>query len=104
MNILTLGWFSLKTEVDRGNSEIRVLYHTEMQREDGHPDFAYTQMRFMELDLEEKERNELIRQALDRMNQHFKQKKPKSFLKKKLKRLSTRNCRIICSICRASSI
>ena len=54
------------------NPEVRALYYTEMQREDGHPDFAYTRMKFMELDFEEKERNTLISQALDEMNDYYK--------------------------------
>jgi hypothetical protein len=51
--------------------EVRALHYTEMQREDGHPDFAYSQIKFLELDIEEKNRNELIRQALDRMNHYY---------------------------------
>jgi len=59
------------------NPEVRTLYYTEMQREDGHPDFAYTQMKLLELDLEEKERTDLIRQALDKRDEHPARKKQK---------------------------
>jgi hypothetical protein len=51
--------------------EIRVMLDSEWNREDGHPDFAYTQIKFLELDIEEKNRNELIKQALDRMNRYY---------------------------------
>ena len=44
--------------------EIRVLYDTENQKKDGHPDFEYSRRRFRELDIEEKRQNELIKQAL----------------------------------------
>jgi hypothetical protein len=53
--------------------EARALYYTEMKREDGHPDFAYTKMRLWELHIEEKNRNELIKQALDKMNSYYRQ-------------------------------
>ena len=72
------------------NPEVKALYNTEIQREDGHPDFAYTKMKFIELNIEKKERNKLTRQALDKMNKQFKHKNPTSFLKKKLKRLRHR--------------
>ena len=51
--------------------EIRVLYYTEMNRENGHPDFEYSRRKFRQLDIEEKRRNELIKQALDRMNHYY---------------------------------
>jgi hypothetical protein len=51
--------------------EIRVLYDTEMQKENGHPDFEYSRRRFRELDIEERRQNELIKQALDRMNHYY---------------------------------
>lgn len=51
--------------------ETRALYYTEMQRENGHPDFEYTRRKFTELDIEEKRRNELIKKALDRMNHYY---------------------------------
>lgn len=59
--------------------EIRGLYYTEMQRQDGHPDFEYSRRKFVELDIEEQRRSELIKEAFDRMNAHYKGKpKPKS--------------------------
>jgi len=51
--------------------EIRVLYYTEMNRENGHPDFEYSREKFRQLDIEEKRRNDLIKQALDRMNHYY---------------------------------
>jgi len=51
--------------------EVRTLYYTEWKRQDGHPDFAYSQIKLLELDIEEKNRSELIRQALDRMNHYY---------------------------------
>lgn len=54
--------------------EIRVLYYTEMQREDGHPDFEYSRRKFTELDIAEKERSQLIDDALNGMNAYFKTK------------------------------
>jgi len=51
--------------------EIRALYYTEVQHEGGHPDFEYSRRKFRELDIEEKRRNELIEQALDRMNHYY---------------------------------
>jgi hypothetical protein len=53
--------------------EIRVLYHAEIEGKEGkgHPDFEYSQRKFRELDIEEKRQNELIKQALDRMNHYY---------------------------------
>jgi hypothetical protein len=54
--------------------EIRVLYFTEIKekkQKEGHPDFEYSRRKFRELDIEEKRRNELIKQALDRMNHYY---------------------------------
>ena len=51
--------------------EIRALYYTEAQHEGGHPDFEYSRRKFRELDIEEERRNELIKQALDRMNHYY---------------------------------
>jgi hypothetical protein len=49
------------------------LYYTEIEGKEGkgHPDFDYSRRRFRELDIEEKRRNELIKQALDRMNHYY---------------------------------
>lgn len=54
--------------------EIEALYYREYRRTDGHPDFAYSQLKFEELDIEKQTRNELIKQALDRMNAHYKKR------------------------------
>lgn len=51
--------------------EIRVLYYTEVEGKEGHPDFEYSRRKFRELEIEEKRRNELIKQALDRMNHYY---------------------------------
>lgn len=51
--------------------EIRVMLDSEWNREDGHPDFAYSRKKFEEIEMEEKKRNELIKQALDRMNRYY---------------------------------
>ena len=48
-------------------AEVEALYEQERKRQDGHPDFGYSQMKFLELDIEEKTQNELIKQAMDRM-------------------------------------
>jgi hypothetical protein len=53
------------------SSEVRALYYTEMQYSDGHPDFEYSRRKLRQLDIEEKKRNELIKQALDRMNHYY---------------------------------
>jgi hypothetical protein len=50
------------------------LYYAEKERiegKEGHPDFEYSRRKFRELDIEEKRRNELIKQALDRMNHYY---------------------------------
>jgi hypothetical protein len=54
--------------------EIEMLLNTEIHREDGHPDFEYSRRKFDELDIAEKERSELIAEAFDGMNAHFKGK------------------------------
>jgi hypothetical protein len=51
--------------------ELRVMFDGERNRENGHPDFEYSRKRLEELDIEEKKRNELIKQALDRMNHYY---------------------------------
>lgn len=44
-----------------------MLFYTEYQRKGGHPDFVYWRRKFEALDIEEKTRNELVKQAIDRM-------------------------------------
>jgi len=59
-------------DLKRGDSpEVKALYHKEMQREDGHPDFEYSRRKFAELDIEEKRRSELMEEALNRMNARY---------------------------------
>ncbi len=52
----------------KGSPEIKALFYTEYKREGGHPDFVYWRTKFESLDLEEKTRNELIKQSMDRIN------------------------------------
>lgn len=51
----------------QGRPEIKALFYTEYRREGGHPDFVYWRKTFGALDIEEKRRDELIKQAIDRM-------------------------------------
>jgi hypothetical protein len=51
----------------QGNPEIKLLFYTEYRREGGHPDFVYLRRTVEALDVEEKARNELIKQAMNRM-------------------------------------
>jgi ribosomal protein L17 len=51
----------------QGDREIKLMFYTEYQREEGHPDFVYWRKKVEALAIEEKTRNELIRQAIDRM-------------------------------------
>jgi len=51
----------------QGNPEIKLLFHTEYRREGGHPDFVYWRRKVEALAIEETTRNELIKQAIDRM-------------------------------------
>jgi hypothetical protein len=53
------------------SSEVRALYYTEMQYRDGHPDFEYSRRKLGQLDIEKKKLNELIKQALDKMNHYY---------------------------------
>ena len=51
----------------QGSPEIKAFFYTEYKREGGHPDFVYWRKTFEALDIEEKKRDELIRQTIDRM-------------------------------------
>lgn len=53
--------------------EVRALYYTEVEGKEGkgHPDFEYSRRKFSELKIEERRRNELIKEALDRMNHYY---------------------------------
>lgn len=53
----------------QGNPEIKLLFHTQYRREDGHPDFIYLRKTVEALEIEEKTRNELIKLAIDRMEE-----------------------------------
>jgi hypothetical protein len=52
----------------QGDPEVKALFFSEYRRNDGHSDFVYLRKTIEALDLEEKTRNELIKQAMDRMN------------------------------------
>lgn len=54
--------------------DVEALYYTEHRRKDGHPDANYSALKFKEMDIEEQGMNELIKQALNRMNQHYRRK------------------------------
>lgn len=70
--------------------EIRALYYTEVEgKEEGHPDFVYSRIKLMELDMEEKLRNELIKEALDRMNGYYHRILPESVREKRTKKAMT---------------
>jgi hypothetical protein len=69
--------------------EIRALYYTEVEGKEGHPDFVYSRIKLMELDMEEKRRNELIKEALDRMNGYYHRILPKSVREKRTKKAMT---------------
>jgi hypothetical protein len=53
--------------------EIRALYYSEIRGKEGngHPDFEYSRRKLIELKMGEKRLNELIKQALDRMNHYY---------------------------------
>jgi hypothetical protein len=55
--------------------EIRALYYSEIKGKEGkgHPDFEYSRRKLIELEMAEKRLNELIKQALDRMNHYYDQ-------------------------------
>ena len=50
---------------------LQTVIEEDWDREDGHPDFVYSHKRFEELDIEEKLRSRLIKQALDGMNRQY---------------------------------
>jgi hypothetical protein len=49
------------------NPEIKLRYHMEYRLEEGHPDLVYWRRTVEAFEIEEKKRNELIKQAMDRM-------------------------------------
>ena len=51
----------------QGDPEVKALFFSEYRRNDGHADFVYLRKTIEALELEEKTRNELIRQAMNRM-------------------------------------
>jgi hypothetical protein len=52
-----------------GDPRIKALFYTEYRREGGHPDFIFLRKTIESLELEEKIRNQLIKQAIDRMEE-----------------------------------
>ena len=51
----------------QGDPKIKALFHTEYNREGGHPDFVYLKKTVEALNLEEKTRDKLIQQRIDEM-------------------------------------
>jgi len=51
----------------QGNPGIKLLFHTEYRRGDGHPDLVYWRKTIETLKIEENKRNEMIKRAIDRM-------------------------------------
>jgi len=60
----------------QGNPEIKALYYTEYKREGGHPDFVYWRKKFEALDLEDRTRNDLIKQGEEILAQQSEGKSP----------------------------
>ncbi|MCL5949291.1 MAG: hypothetical protein M1490_02295 [Candidatus Bathyarchaeota archaeon] len=57
-----------ETQFDvQGNPAVKGMFYSEYGRDDGHPDFVYLMKTIESLEFEEKERNELIKKAMDRM-------------------------------------
>ncbi len=50
-----------------GDPRIKASFHVEYEREGGHPDFVFLRKTIEAWELEEKIRNQLIKQAIDRM-------------------------------------
>jgi ribosomal protein L37AE/L43A len=67
----------------------RALFYEEWKREDGHPDFAFSRKRFEELDIEEKIRSRLIKEALDRLKEHPYRPEPEREPRKTFKKYDT---------------
>ncbi|MCW3996417.1 MAG: hypothetical protein NWE98_09775 [Candidatus Bathyarchaeota archaeon] len=59
----------------QGDPRIKASFYTEYKREGGHPDFAYLRKTIEALELEEKIRNKLIAQAIDKMVEADKQRR-----------------------------
>jgi len=51
----------------QGNPEIKALFYTEYKREDGHADFIYLRRILAAREIEEKTRDKLVKQAIDKM-------------------------------------
>jgi hypothetical protein len=51
----------------QGNPEVKAFFYSEYGRQDGHADFIYLRKYVETLELEEKIRNQLIKQSLERM-------------------------------------
>jgi hypothetical protein len=52
-----------------GDPRIKTAFYTEYKREGGHPDFIFLRKTIENSELEEKKRNQLIKQAIDRMEE-----------------------------------
>lgn len=51
----------------QGNSAVKALFYSEYRRQDGHSDFVYLRRIIEAMELEEKERDRLIQQGIDKM-------------------------------------
>lgn len=51
----------------QGNPEIKALFHIEYKHEGGHADFIYLRKTIEALGIEEKSRDKMVKQAIDRM-------------------------------------
>lgn len=58
--------------------EYKLEFQKEWNREETHPDFQYTKKWLEELDIEEKKRKQLLKEALDRMNHYYPRQQPQN--------------------------
>jgi hypothetical protein len=54
------------------SAKLRELLERDKCREDGHPDFQYSRETFEKLEMEERRRQQLIKEAFDKMKGHYK--------------------------------
>jgi hypothetical protein len=58
-----------ETQFDvQGDPAVKLMFHTEYRREDGHSDLEYLRNKIMEMELEEQYQDFIIKSAMDRMN------------------------------------
>jgi hypothetical protein len=61
----------------QGNPRIKAMFYAEYGRKDGHPDLAYLREVINAEEIEEKQRNELIKQAIDKMEEADRERRTK---------------------------